>query len=498
MLLVVWAVTVGLALKLRIDDIRAQSLLVATEGARNMFRMVVLTRKWNAGHGGVYVPVTPENQPNPYLEHPNRDVVTRDGVQMTLVNPAYMTRLIAERSELESGAVFRLTSLKTIRPQNAPDEWESVALLSFDKGSKEMIGIVASEKGKQLRFMAPLMVEKACLQCHAKLGYKIGDIRGGVSVSQRYEPIELAIQISIRQSMMSFGGIFFIVAVVGWGLLELLRRRWHDLAGKIRELEETREELVQSEKLASLGRMVAGFAHEINTPVGVAVGAVSYSAETLDRIDKMLANEEVDEHELRAELDELRHGGTLALSNLTRAANLVQSFKRTSIDQASEQVRDFAVKELINDVLFSLHNVLKRLPLNIEVSCPDDLHLDGIPGLLNQVLNNLVMNAVQHAFEDVTRQGTIVIDVFVEDGHVRIVFADDGIGMTSDQLARIFEPFYTTKRGNGGSGLGLYICYEIVTVRLGGTINCESEPGAGCRFVIDFPAQFAEQRDTQP
>jgi two-component system, NtrC family, sensor kinase len=224
---------------------------------------------------------------------------------------------------------------------------------------------------------------------------------------------------------------------------------------------------------------------------------VSYGVETLDRIEKMLTNEEVDEHELRAELDELRHGGTLALSNLTRAANLVQSFKRSSVDQASEQVRDFAVKELITDVLFSLHSELKRLPLDIEVSCPDDLHLEGIPGLLNQVLNNLVMNAVQHAFEDAARQGKIVIDAVAENDHVHIVFADDGNGMTPDQLARIFEPFYTTKRGSGGSGLGLYICYEIITVRLGGTIRCESEPGAGCRFVINFPAQFAKPRNTR-
>jgi signal transduction histidine kinase len=358
-----------------------------------------------------------------------------------------------------------------------------------------MTGIVAGEKGKQLRFMAPLMVEEPCLQCHAKLGYKLGDIRGGISVSQRYEPIEQATHVSIRQSMMAFGGIFLVVAVAGWGLLELLRRRWHDLAGKIRELEETRGELVQSEKMASLGRMVAGFAHEINTPVGVAVGAVSHNAETLGRIDKMLANEEVDEHELKAELDDLRHGGTLALSNLRRAANLVQSFKRTSIDQASEQVRDFAVKELIDDVLFSLHSLLKRLPVTIEVSCPDDLHLAGVPGLLNQVLTNLVINAVQHAYDGVARQGKMVIDAVLEGGHVRIVFADDGIGMSADQLARIFEPFYTTKRGNGGSGLGLYLCYEIVTARLGGTIRCESQPGAGCRFVIHFPVQVAEHRD---
>jgi len=138
LLLVLWAAIVGASLNRHVDDVRRQSMQVATEGARNMFRMVVLTRSWNASHGGVYVPVTPDTQPNPYLKHPRREVTTTDGRTLTLINPAYMTRLIGEMARSDTGAIFRLTSLNPIRPQNAPDDWERNALLSFEEGAREV------------------------------------------------------------------------------------------------------------------------------------------------------------------------------------------------------------------------------------------------------------------------------------------------------------------------------------------------------------------------
>ena len=491
-----WGVAVWMMLAIHMTDIREQSIRVAAEGARNMFRMVVLTRSWNASHGGVYVPVTPQTQPNPYLDVARRDVTTTDGQALTLVNPAYMTRLIAEKAESDSGAIFRLTSLRPIRPENAADDWERVALLGFERGSKESIAVTHGETGQQLRYMAPLLVQVTCMPCHAKQGYKVGDVRGGISVSQSYAPIEAATTAGVQQSQWTYGAVFVLVAALGWLLLELLRRRWLDLDGKIYELQHTREELVQSEKMASLGRMVAGFAHEINTPVGVAVGAVSHNEGALDRISAMLSQEEVSEEQLREELADLRQSSALAMANLRRAANLVQSFKRTSIDQTSEQARAFDMKELINDVLFALQGVLKRLPITVSVDCPDPMRLDGVPGLIEQLLTNLVMNAVQHAFSDGQRAGTIRIRVQREGANVHLEFVDDGVGMDSEQIARIFEPFYTTRRGKGGSGLGLYICYSIVTARLGGSIECRGQPQAGCRFDVRFPAERVDKVET--
>lgn len=487
-LLLAWLLAVGVSYDSQIAHIRSQSMQVASEGARNMFRMVVLTRSWNASHGGVYVPVTPHTQPNPYLKHPRREVTTTDGQVLTLINPAYMTRLIAEMAKSDSGAVFRLTSLRPIRPQNAPDDWERAALGTFEQGVKETISLQPSPQGPMLRYMAPLRVVESCLQCHASQGYQVGDVRGGISVSQDYGPIEAAAQASMRQALAVHAAVFVLVSALGWLLLEQLRKRWHELGGKINELETTRNELVQSEKLASLGRMVAGFAHEINTPVGVAVGAVSQHDDILGRIDRLLLQDDVHEEDLRAELAHLRSGSELALANLRRTASLVQSFKRTSIDQSSQQLRDFQMKEVIQDVLFVLNNPLKRLPLQVQVECPDSVRLHGAPGLVEQLLTNLILNAIQHGFAGGTRPGNIRIAATLEQGWVRLQFSDDGLGMAPAQKARIFEPFFTTRRQEGGSGLGLYICYNIVTTQLGGSIECQSTPLGGCQFTIHFPA----------
>ena len=489
-LLTLWALAVGFALRSHIADIRQQSIAVATEGARNMFRMVVLTRNWNASHGGVYVPVTPTTQPNPYLQHPRRDITTTEGMALTLINPAYMTRLIAEMAQSDTGAIFRLTSLKPIRPDNAADAWEARSLQAFETGIQEVVSVELSGSNEMLRYMAPLRVTEPCMQCHKKQGYHVGDIRGGISVSQQYAPIAAPTNASVRQSTLTYTGVFILVAALGWLLLELLRRRWLELTGKFQELEDTRGELVQSEKMASLGRMVAGFAHEINTPVGVAVGAVSQHEETIQCIEKMLTQDEVNEDALRTELASLRQGGALALSNLQRAAKLVQSFKRTSIDQTSNEVRLFSLKELISDVLYTLQHELKRLPIQVQVACAAELQLHGTPGLLEQLLTNLVMNAVQHAFDNGKRSGTIHITANRTGDDIHLVFADDGAGMLPEQMARIFEPFYTTRRSQGGSGLGLYVCYNIVTAQLGGTIQCESVLNEGCRFDIRFPVNF--------
>lgn len=493
LLLLVWAGVVGWSLRDHLQSIRQHNQDVVTEGARNMFRMVLLNRLWNSMHGGVYVLVDDQTRPNPYLADPTRDVTDNLGRALTLVNPAYMTRLIGDLAHQDEGVVFHITSLKPINPDNAADDWERSALASFEHGVKEVAGVEPHATGGLLhRYMAPLLVVEACLKCHADQAYKVGDIRGGISVTQRYQPFLETAAPSELQGKLRHGAVFLLVMAICWWLLEQLRRRWLELDVKIGELERAQNELVQSEKMASLGRMVAGFAHEINTPIGVAVGAITHGEATLDKINRLLDDEEVSEDALRAELASLRQGEGLAMSNLRRAATLVQSFKRTSIDQATENERTFNIRELIEDVLHTLHNQLKRQPVTVSIDCPDALQIHGVPGLLEQLLTNLVMNSIVHGFENGTRGGEIGIAVSVHDDHLRLEYRDSGAGMKPDVAARVFEPFFTTRRNEGGSGLGLYICYTIVTSRLGGTICCESRPGEGCRFLVDFPIKERE------
>lgn len=255
----------------------------------------------------------------------------------------------------------------------------------------------------------------------------------------------------------------------------------------LRELDLARHELMQSEKMASLGRLVAGFAHEINTPIGVSISGNSVAKSKLNELQRLIERDEVDERELHDVLAGINEGITLTEGNLNKAAELVRSFKRTSVDQSSDILRDFDLAECISDVISSLHNKFKRSPIKIDVTCKTASRAYGSPGAIGQLLTNLLENSYLHAFSNGTQAGYIRIDVHVIQDQIHIHYVDDGVGMTEEVRGKVFEPFFTTNRADGGSGLGLYIAYNLVTTRLHGSINCQSTPGQGTCFDISFP-----------
>jgi len=252
-------------------------------------------------------------------------------------------------------------------------------------------------------------------------------------------------------------------------------------------LREEQERLIVSERAAAVGQLAAGFAHEINTPIGIAVGTVSQVGESAAAIRRLLGAEEVREEDLLAQLDVLDETTALALANLRRAAGLVQAFKRSSIDQISEQATIFRLRNVIEDDLLTLRGPLKHSTAQVEVDCPAELEINGTPGLYDQLFTNLTLNALQHGFDPDSRGGRIRISARGEAGRIRIEVADNGRGMSPEAAAHLFQPFFTTARSRGGTGLGLYICHDIVTNRLGGSISCETAPGKGTRFLIDVP-----------
>lgn len=260
-----------------------------------------------------------------------------------------------------------------------------------------------------------------------------------------------------------------------------------ELSVTIDELEKTRDELVQSEKMASLGRLVSGFAHEINTPIGIAVTAASAINQAGQRLNDMLSQDEVSETELVANIDKMIEGGKLTFSNVRRAAELVSSFKRTSIDQTQETKRLFALHEVIRDIIISLDSKFHHTTITIENQCPTNINIYGYPGIISQILNNLMMNSLIHGFDDSTQSGKIMMNAQCENNTLVMEYQDTGKGMDKETAEKLFEPFYTTKRARGGTGLGMYICYNLVTTRLNGTIFCESTPGEGTVFHISFP-----------
>ena len=277
-------------------------------------------------------------------------------------------------------------------------------------------------------------------------------------------------------------------------LEEKVAERTRELSDALANVSAMQTQMVESEKLAALGGLVAGMAHEINTPVGIAVTAASH---LVDRTDELRGAWQAGSMK-RSTLDHFIAGvedaGRLILTNLERSNELVQSFKQVAVDQSSEARRTFAVQEYLEDIIRSLRPSLKRAPHLIDIECDAGLSITSYPGALAQVVTNLILNSVAHGYDDGV-SGRIQISAAVRNGGVRLRYADDGRGIPEEVRQHIFEPFFTTRRTQGGSGLGLHIVYNLVTQRLGGTIAVDSKPGYGTEFTIDIPDAVPETAD---
>jgi PAS domain S-box-containing protein len=255
----------------------------------------------------------------------------------------------------------------------------------------------------------------------------------------------------------------------------------------LRNLRETQNSLIEAEKLAALGRLVAGVAHEVNNPVGISLTVAS----SLERKTSLFAGEvargEIRRSSLNDFLETSRDASSQLVANLNRAAELITSFKQVAADRNYSDQRTFDLGDLTEQVVMSLRPGLRKHRLTLTVDCQPNLSMNSYPGPYGQVLTNLFLNSVAHAFPD-GRPGTV--DIRVREAgkdHVEIIFSDDGCGMSLDVRRRAFDPFFTTRRDQGGTGLGLHIVYSIVTNRLGGRLELDSEPGRGTRIQIILP-----------
>ncbi len=259
-----------------------------------------------------------------------------------------------------------------------------------------------------------------------------------------------------------------------------------ELSNTLLELRRTQDQLVRSEKMAALGGLVAGVAHEINTPIGSSVTAASHLAVISKELREAYQLQKLGTRQFVEYMDDCLEGARIIQVNLERAARLVKSFKQVSADQASEAKRVFKVKEYLEEVLLSIQPHYKRTKHHIVTECDEDLKVDTFPGAFSQIITNLLMNSIMHAYDE-SDEGKMTIKVYEEKKSLVLDYADDGKGMEKNVQERIFDPFFTTKRGVGGTGLGLYVVYNIVVQQLGGSIRCESEPGKGTKFQIRMP-----------
>ena len=262
--------------------------------------------------------------------------------------------------------------------------------------------------------------------------------------------------------------------------------RTAELSEALKTLKQTQSELVQSEKLASLGSMVAGIAHELNTPVGNALMVASTLVDQQTQFETSLESG-LSRSNLNQFLSSVHDSGEILNRNLRRTADLINSFKQVAVDQTSEQRRKFYLHEVTQEVLITLSPTLRKSSHTFVNEVPEGIFLDSFPGPLEQVLMNLTNNAIRHAFEGRQHGKICLRAVLLSDQWVQIIFSDDGIGISKQNLQRIFDPFFTTKLGQGGSGLGLSIVYNIVTAMLGGRIEVSSQLGDGTQFLIEIP-----------
>ena len=278
-------------------------------------------------------------------------------------------------------------------------------------------------------------------------------------------------------------------------------RRTSEMRAANQELQEalirltsTQRQLLEAEKLASLGGLVAGIAHEINTPLGVSVTAASHLVEESAQLSRKLEQGELKRSDLDRFERAAREGSELILRNLKRADRLVRSFKQVAVDQTNEDRRVVDLATCINEILTTLGPALKKTPHAVEVSCAEQVICETAPGALYQIISNLVMNSLIHGL-DRDRPGSIRIEISRNEDRAMIDYRDNGKGMDEAARARIFDPFFTTRRGQGGSGLGMHIVYNLVTQVLGGSIVVDSAPGNGIQvcMIFDLERRAVEQ-----
>jgi len=255
----------------------------------------------------------------------------------------------------------------------------------------------------------------------------------------------------------------------------------------LRDLRETQASLIEAEKLAALGRLVAGVAHEINSPVGTSLTGASALENKCALFAAEVARGELKRSSLNEFIEVVEDASSLLVTSLNRAAELVQSFKQVAADRSYLDQRKFNLGEFTRQLLQNMRPALPKNNLTINFDCQLDLVMDSYPGPYEQVLTHLFLNAVGHAFPD-GKGGTIDIRVrAADDNRAAILFSDDGCGMSPDVRRQAFNPFFTTRRDDGRIGLGLHIVHNIVTNRLGGEVHLESEPGKGTKVRLDLP-----------
>ncbi|MEW5729480.1 MAG: ATP-binding protein [Pseudomonadota bacterium] len=474
-----WALLTGASLAHTLSMLDNQVREVAAARARMLFSIIETTRLWNASHGGLYAPVTEATPPNPYLDDPGRDVII-DGQPYTKINPAYMTRQISELVERQKGISFHITSLKPIRPANAPDPWEAHALTAFETGAEEMLDETDFHGRAAFRYMAKLRVTQACMPCHAQQGYKVGDVRGGISVTMAADHVRDEVAPQRRHVILLHLAGFGLLSGGTLMLLGRLRHSWRRLDEAL-----AAREAVIAERTAALTAANA----ELERSNAELENFAYVASHDLQEPLRMMGG--------YAQLIARRYGGQIDddgrefLGYMAEGAERMKAMIDDLLDYSRVDRGEPA--RAVVDMNLALDSALANLAAAIaeagaEVGAPAPLpSVWGESALLARLMQNLVGNAVKYHRPGERPRVTVTAEP-TESGWIFTV-ADNGIGIPADSRERVFQIFQRLHaRGSyPGTGIGLAICKKIVE-RHGGRIWVEDGPGGGSAFRFTLPA----------
>lgn len=360
-----------------------------------------------------------------------------------------------------------------------------------------------------LRYVVADRMQAGCVACHnarsdsPRRDWKVGDVRGAIEVTVPVDQIKgeidrgiVSVGLAVLVGIFALGSVATLATRRAAGALQTLNdelegrvgARTADLSRANTDLHEALRHIERSEPMAALGSLIAGMAHELNTPMGNATLVVSALAEQVGTLSAAVASNQLRKSQLQEFVQSASDACALLQRNVYRASELVADFKQVAVDQTSLRRREFSLSELVSETLHTIAPTYKHQAVTVHTEVPADIRLDSYPGALEQVITNLVNNAVMHGQGEATAL-TIHIDAqrMPDTNEVRLTVRDDGKGMSAEVVARAFQPFFTTRLGSGGTGLGLYLVKQLVHDTLVGHLTLSSEPGQGCRFEIVLP-----------
>ncbi|WP_163835660.1 ammonium transporter [Spartinivicinus ruber] len=429
-----------------------------------------------------------------FLEFLHQQTVHEDLSLRANIDPFSEVGIIAEKynqvlDKLQQTVAQSNTILQTVADPIIAFKPSDLTVVSINKATERLFGfsmkkilnkpvthLVSSEK------LNNLLMQKA-IAMHEEIEGKRADGKN------------LLLEVSLAKTALNKGNYYTLI------LKDISERKEQELKileakqqaeSALDKLQCMQDHLVQTEKLAALGQLVAGIAHEVNTPLGIAVTIASHINGKINQILSDYNSEELTEEAFNDELNKIQESVRLLLKNANRASHLIRSFKTVAVDQTNAERRAFKLKSYLEDILDSLRPSFKKTNIIIEINCDDTIELDSYPGLFAQIITNLIMNSLTHGF-DPGQQGKIVLDISKKGAsHIELLYKDDGKGISLEIRSHIFEPFYTTRRGEGGSGLGMHIVHNLVVGPLGGFIKVmesdeTSSSNQGASFLITLP-----------